>query len=114
MRFGNGDMQVYTRIAGHKVDIGGRSYTIVGVVPASFRFPTDVPNGAALVPIDAWIAGSRRPDLEQRGSHNFWAVARLKPGVRLSQAQAEMDGIATQLAREFPDTNKDMGVSIAY
>lgn len=103
-----------TGIAGHKVDIGGRSYTIAGVVPASFRFPMDVPNGAASVPIDAWIAGSRRPDLEQRGSHNFWAVARLKPGVRLSQAQAEMDGIASQLAREFPDTNKDMGVSIAY
>jgi putative ABC transport system permease protein len=101
-------------IAGRKVDVGGSPYTIAGVMPASFRFPNDLPAGGALVPIDAWIAGSRRPDLEQRGSHNFWTVARLKPGVSLQQAKAEMDGIGSQLASEFPDTNKNLGVSIAY
>lgn len=103
-----------TNITGHKVDIGGRPHTIVGVMPASFRFPNDLPDGTRLVPIDAWVAGSRRPDLEQRGSHNFWTVARLKPGVSLQQAQAEMNGIADQIAREHPRSNKDMGVSVAY
>jgi putative ABC transport system permease protein len=101
-------------IAGHQVDIGGRTHTIIGIMPASFHFPSDVPSGTSSVPIEAWIGGSRRPDLESRGSHNFWAVARLKPGVSLRQAQTEMDAIASKIAVEFPGTNKDIGITVAY
>jgi putative ABC transport system permease protein len=94
--------------AGRHVVIAGRPHTIIGVMSSSFRFP----NGDAV--IDVWVAGSRRADIEDRGSHNFWTVARLKPGVNLSQARAEMETIARRLAFEFPQHNKDMEISVAY
>ncbi|MPY89085.1 MAG: hypothetical protein GEU99_14295 [Luteitalea sp.] len=63
-------------------------------------------------PIDFWIPMRAADDLEQRGSHNFWAVARLKTGVSLEQARATMTTIAERLAREYPASNKDMGVTV--
>jgi putative ABC transport system permease protein len=98
-------------VVGHYVDVGGRPHKIIGVMPASFRFPNEVDVTTARV--DAWVAGSTRPDLEQRGSHNFWAIGRLKPDVSLKQAQTEMDTIGARIALEYPDTNKDTGVSVA-
>src|SRR5262249_56383984 len=84
-------------VTGRQVVIGGKPHTIIGIMQPLFRFP----NGAE--PIDVWVAGSRRADIEDRGSHNFWTIARLKPGVSLSQARAEMNTIARRLAREFPE-----------
>ena len=97
-----------TNIAGREVVLGGTPCTIVGVMPASFRFPTGP------VPVELWVAGSRRPDIEQRGSHNFWTIGRLKPDVTLSEARAEMATIAASLAREFPKDDKDVDISVAY
>ncbi len=94
-------------VMGRQVVIGARPHTIIGIMPSSFRFP----NVAML--IDVWVAGSRRSDIEQRGSHNFWTIARLKPGVSLSEARAEMDTIAQRLGREFPE-DKDVDISVAY
>src|SRR5262249_52019116 len=89
------------------VVMGGKPDTIIEIMQRLFRFP----NGAE--PIDVWVAGSRRADIEDRGSHNFWTIARLKPGVSLSQARAEMNTIARRLAREFPE-DKDVDISVAY
>ena len=101
-------------VVGRVVNVGGKPHTIIGVMPASFRFPNDLPYGTNLIPIDIWVAGSRRPDLEDRGSHNFWTVARLKPNVRLTKARAETADIAARLSREYPRSNKDTGISVAY
>jgi predicted permease len=100
-------------VAGSRVNIAGKPYTIIGVMPAQFRFPNSIPgDNDNSVPIDLWIPMRTVPDLEERGSHNFWVVARLKKGVTLSQSRANMGDIAANLARQYPDTNKDMGATV--
>jgi predicted permease len=101
-------------VVGRSIDVGGKPHTIIGVMPRLFRFPNDLPSGTNLIPIDIWVAGSRRLDLEDRGSHNFWTVARLKSNVSLTEARAEMDAIAARLAREYPKNNKDAEISVVY
>ena len=96
---------------GRSLAVDGAAYTIAGVMPASFAFPATVP-GENVVPIDLWIP-MRPHDLEHRGSHNFWTIARLKPGVSLERARAEMHTIADRLARTYPETNRDFDVAVA-
>jgi putative ABC transport system permease protein len=101
-------------VVGRNVDVNGRPHTIIGIMPSSFRFPNDLPGGGTLIPIDVWVAGSKRPDIEDRGSHNFWTVARLKSNVNLTEARTEMDAIAARLSREYPRHNKDTEISVAF
>lgn len=85
-------------IIGQILRLDGVSYTVVGVMPQGFAFPT----GADLwSPLDFGTAA--RP--EERGAHGFWAVGRLKPNVLLEQAQSEMNIIANRLAENYPTTN---------
>jgi putative ABC transport system permease protein len=95
---------------GRSLAVDGAAHTIVGVMPPSFAFPATVP-GESVVPIDLWIP-MRQHDLEHRGSHNFWTIARLKPGVNLERARAEMHTIADRLARTYPETNRDFDVTV--
>ena len=96
---------------GRSLSVDGAAHTIVGVMPASFTFPATVP-GDTVVPIDLWIPMRPQDDLEYRGSHNFWTIARLKPGVSLERAGAEMHTIADRLARAYPETNRDFDITV--
>jgi putative ABC transport system permease protein len=97
-RFG-GDREV----VGKTLFLNGEPRTIVGVVPAGFRFMADV---------DMWLPVERGDYFldPQRDSHSLRLVGRLKPGVSLAQAQSEVDTIAAALERQYPDTNKGKGV----
>jgi predicted permease len=94
-------------IVGKQIALNGTSYTIVGVIPASFTFyghDRDV-----YTPIGQWNDTSfrdRRVDLSSRG------VGRLKPGVTLSQATADMDSIAQNLALAYPEADKNVGITL--
>ena len=94
-------------IVGKQIALNGSSYTIVGVIPASFSFyghDRDV-----YTPIGQWNDASfrdRRVDLSSHG------VGRLKPGVTLSQAKADMDGIAQNLALAYPEADKNVGITL--
>src|ERR1700722_8385113 len=94
-------------IIGKPMLLNGTSYTIVGVIPASFTFyghDRDV-----YTPIGQWNNPNfshRRVDLSSHG------VARLKPGVALSQAKADMDGIAQNLSVAYPEANKTVGITL--
>jgi predicted permease len=94
-------------IVGKQIALNGTSYTIVGVIPASFTFyghDRDV-----YTPIGQWNDTSfrdRRVDLSSRG------IGRLKPGVTLSQATADMDGIAQNLALAYPEADKNVGITL--
>src|SRR5271163_3825632 len=94
-------------IIGKQITLSGTSYTIVGVIPASFTFyghDRDV-----YTPIGQWNDTSfrdRRVDLSSHG------VGRLKPGVTLSQAKADMDGIAQNLALAYPEADKNVGITV--
>lgn len=101
----NGDPQ----IAGRTLLLGGINYTIVGVMPQGFRFP--VTGEAAELWISAGVEGEGRvPRFVQRGNHWIDVLGRLKPGVTLAQAQADMHRINEQLIKQYPDTNNSIGI----
>ena len=83
------------RVVGSAIRINGVSFTIVGVMPARFRF--------WLTPAQLWIPLTGPPSRQSRSLHVF---ARLKRGIPVEQASAEMATISNRLARQFPDTNK--------
>jgi putative ABC transport system permease protein len=99
-------------IVGKQITLSATSYTVIGVMPASFQTPRLT--GAMLVEPELWAPFA--PDLNDwtRDSRAVDAgIARLKPGVSLEQAGAEMKAIAGQLEQQYPETNAGAGVSIA-
>jgi putative ABC transport system permease protein len=83
---------------GKAVDLDGKSYVIVGVLPAGFKFLSDVSNADFLAPIGVFV----NDDLMDRGSHgDLTVIARLSPGVTLAQAKGEMLGLQTELAQKY-------------
>ena len=81
---------------GQTITIEGEPHVVVGVLPASFRFPADA---------RLWTAAGRRPRNEFRGVHGYRVVARLRPGVEPAAASAELGQVAAQLAAAHPDDN---------
>lgn len=81
---------------GSKVELDGRPYTIIGVMPAGFRFPVSQTN-AVYIPLN--LPKDRR---EERGNHWLLTVARLKSGVDLTDAQASMNRLLTDYTRIYP------------
>jgi len=90
-------------VIGRPIRFDGKPYIVAGVMPKTFTL---------LGGTEMW--GLRWfPSLPQvRRAHMFQVVARLKPGVTIAQAQADLTTVAAQLAREFPNTNKDPRVMI--
>jgi len=80
-------------IVGQAITIGGRAHTVVGVLPSDFRLPTDRRPGMA---VDAFRP--LRIDVGWVGDHNDVAIARLRPGVSVAQAQAELDVLQKQVS----------------
>jgi putative ABC transport system permease protein len=98
-------------VVGRHVTIDDRDYSVLGVMPASFRFPDTIPTDIPLS-VEVWIPTRQSGDMEDRGSHNYWSIARLRDGGSLDHARAEMARIAAALARQYPATNEDMGVKV--
>lgn len=86
-------------ILGKTIGINGELSTIIGVLPADFRFPFAL-RCDALVPIVF-----TDDQLKYRGIHPFLGVGRLNPGVSVERAQAEMDLVSKQLEKQNPETN---------
>lgn len=94
-------------IVNQALTFNGKSYTIIGVMPRGFQYPGRV---EMWVPVGQ-LAGDS--NWQQRGNHpGLYAVARLKPGATLQQAQADMDAIAVNLGKQYPDSNEGNGVRI--
>jgi putative ABC transport system permease protein len=94
-------------IIGRSLILNAKNYTVVGVMPQSFHFPVDAE------PVDMWTTVAVDSGMfQQRGAHYMHVIARLKPGVAVAQARAEMDGIAGNLERQYPDENSHRGVTI--
>ena len=94
-------------ILGKSLTLNGTSYLVIGVMPAGFSFyghDRDV-----YTPIGQWNDPSFR---DRRISVSARAIGRLKPGVSLSQGQADMDVIARNLAAAFPVADKDTGINL--
>ncbi|MGH9742664.1 MAG: ADOP family duplicated permease [Candidatus Acidiferrum sp.] len=94
------------QVLGKSVTLDGIDYTIVGVLPATFRFIADA---------DVYLPlGQHNPLLlESRGSHDDTvAIARLKPDVNISQAQAELSAIQQHIDQLYPDADRGMGTDV--
>jgi len=95
-------------VIGRTVNVGQENYTVIGVMPADFRFSPDL---RASYRVDAWLPPAPDPSRNERGSNNYYTFARLKPGVTLAQAQAEMDAINEGLAEKHSE-DRELGVKV--
>jgi putative ABC transport system permease protein len=87
--------------------LNGKSYTVIGIMPQGFQFPSRV---------EMWVPVgqlSGEASWQERGNHpGLYGVARLKPGVSLAQAKAEMDTIGANLEKQYQDSNAGNGVGV--
>ena len=98
-------------VLNQSITLNGDTYTIVGVMPASFEFP--IQNE----PVELWttIAGDasgKEPVTNQRGAHFLRAIGRLKPNVTPEQAQSDLTAIAARLEQQYPNTNTKRGLRL--
>ncbi|HSB12527.1 MAG TPA: ABC transporter permease [Blastocatellia bacterium] len=95
-----------SEIVGKPLKVNGKDHTIIGVMPATFRFYSAS---------DLFVPIGLADDMTMRDREvhpGIKGVARLKPGVSIEQAQAEMDGIAGALSDQYPASNKNYGVAL--
>ena len=95
-------------IIGKSIQISARTYTVVGVMPAGFRGVSDL--------AELWrpfMMSGTAENMAERGDRGMAILARLRPGVPLIQAQAELDTICRALERQYPKTNEARGVEVA-
>ena len=94
-------------IIGRNILLDSRSFTVIGILPAWFTYPD--------TRVQLWTAlyHERPPDLMQmHTAHNFDVIARLKPGVSIQQATAELNAIQRQIRAQFPDGPVDDAANI--
>jgi predicted permease len=98
-------------ILGRRVVLDGEGYTIIGVIPASFHLvlPNFRDNGEVFVPIGQW----NDPRFRDRShAYGMKGIGRLKPGVTLAQARADMDTVTQNLAAAFPQADAGEGATL--
>jgi len=91
-------------VVGRDIRLNDQACRVVGVMPAGFHTPSWA---KMWVPL-AWDAQQRAV----RNNHNFLVVARLKPGVSLASARAEMDAISRRLEEQYPEDDRDWGATV--
>jgi putative ABC transport system permease protein len=90
-------------VLGRTVSLRQSTFTIIGVMPSQFRFPDRT---------DIWAPAWIVPETTSRSAHNYQVVARLKDGVGLEQAQAELTAIAARLEQAYPNSNAGKGGAV--
>jgi putative ABC transport system permease protein len=93
-------------VIGRQIQVNSRPFTVIGVLPPNFYFNTRS--------VDVWLTLGLHPadNLRKTQGRWMWAMARLKPDVSLSQARAEMSGIARRLEIAYPEFDKGWGVDV--
>lgn len=93
-------------IIGHAVRVNNFSYTVIGIAPEGFR------GTERIVQPEVWLPALNETSfesfnwIEQRASSTSWLIGRLRAGISRGQAEVELNDIAIQLAREYPDANE--------
>jgi len=102
-----------TAIAGTGVRLNDEEYTVVGVTPRDFSLVGKTSDFQARTRFDVWtnLGLASPPEAWMRGTHPLSVFGRLKPGISLQQAQAELDGIARNLRRLYRDDNEAKGIA---
>lgn len=93
-------------LVGQPITLSEHAYTVVGVLPRDYSF---APRGNA----EFYVPLLDKNECESRRScHNFFGVGRLRDGVTMEAARAEMESIAAQLAKQYPGSNQGQGASV--
>jgi len=92
-------------VLGKKMVLDGESHTIIGILPRGWRHPLNREGVELLLPLrpETWWG---------RGNHFLSAIARMRPGVTVEQAQADLSSVAAVLEAEYPETNTGWGASV--
>jgi predicted permease len=101
-KYFNGDRSILNQ----SVKLDGRSYTVIGVMPAGFRFPLNMRN-AVYTPLTL-----DQPWMKGRGNHWLRTVGRLLDGVSIAQAQADLSQVFSNLGRSFSGTDEGRTVRL--
>ncbi len=88
---------------GRRISLERRTWRVVGVMPQKFSMPSPF--------VDLWIPWSFEGE-RPRDQRYLSSIARLKPGISLEEAQAHMDAVASNMAKDFPETNEGWGVQL--
>lgn len=103
-RYWRARLEADPHVLGRVVGIRDRSYSIVGVMPVSFRFPDR--------DVDLWLPRLYQPFTQSRLLAWYIGVGRLKPGVSMDRARADLALVQTGFAEQYPDTDRQIGVGI--
>ncbi len=91
-------------LVGHDIHLDGRPYTVIGIMPRKFDFPLTA---------ELWVPMALKPEqLNDRKSHMFIVLGKLKPGETLGSARTELQAIAQRLAAAYPATNRGWGAGV--
>src|SRR5262249_55711643 len=108
------------KLIGQKITLDYEAYTVIGVTAPDFQFPRrgEIPFGVApfgdALKVDLYLPIAFTPvNMNDRRNNYLAVIARLKPGVSIQQASAEMNAIASRLTEQYPQTNTDKGVRLA-
>jgi putative ABC transport system permease protein len=103
-RYWRGRLNADPKVLGKEVRIGAAAFSIVGVMPASFHFPDRN--------VDLWFPYQDRFASNRSAIRYNTGIGRLKPGVTLDQARADLGVVQARLATQYPDTDREIGVRI--
>jgi predicted permease len=93
-------------LVGKTIKVDGEDFTVVGVMPRDFHWEFWSGHRQLWVPV-GYTEGDKL-----RGGNSFVSFARLKPGVTVAQARAEMEGIGTRLSQQYPNDDADMSATV--
>ena len=99
-----------THIPGTTITLNDSSYTVIGVLPADFQFGSSAADFLPRNQPDIWVPIALDLLKLQRGTHPLRVISRLNPGTTLTGAQAELDVMAANLERLYPEDNRDHGI----
>ena len=101
-------------IVGKPLTLNNQSYTVVGVMASNSQFPVGFGYMGKVLndPIDLYVPLAASGREIERGNYSFFAIGRLKPGVTIGQARAEMTTIEGRLEKEYPGSNTGIGISL--
>jgi putative ABC transport system permease protein len=101
-------------IIGRSLTLDNQKHTVVGVMPSGFQFPVGFGYLGKVLndPIDLYVPLAATGKELGRGHYSFFAMGRLKPGITIDQARAEMTTIEGRLEQQYPDTNTGIGIKL--
>ena len=100
-------------VVGKDILLNNRQFRVIGITPESFKGTEQIYEAELWVPalMLPWVEPGSN-SLDRRGDNNFFGVARVKAGITASQAEASLNLLAEQLAKEYPDSNEGQSIRL--